>query len=142
MLALAAVVPEFRWCEAAWADLPVECLLASESSATCAAAPSETEAGDRASGCPFDEPVGCGGATCPLDVPSGRAWCPSAALGAEALPAQAPTAPALELAVGVLPDELTLEAPAPRRAPDDHGIPPPRECQPRARPPVRAPPQT
>ncbi len=142
MLVLAAVVPDVRWCEAAWADLPVECLLASESSAACAAAPSESppDDGETESSCPLDEPIGCGG-SCPIAPFADRAWCPSDALGAEALPGQAPTMPTLDLASGVLPDETAHETPAPARAPDPDGIPPPLDRQPRARPPVRAPPQ-
>jgi hypothetical protein len=141
MLVLAAVVPDVRWCEAAWADLPVECLLASESSASCGAAPIESDDCSSDSSCPIPEPLGCGGGGCPLAPIGERAWCPSSALGAEAVAAQAPTAPTLDVAIGVLPDELSLEIPAPHRGLDDSGIPPPLEHQPRARPPVRAPPQ-
>ena len=141
MLVLAAVIPDVRWCEAAWADLPVECLLANESSASCGAAPIEPMECGGDSSCPIPEPIGCGGGSCPIAPLGERAWCPSSTLGAEALAAQAPTTPTLDVAVGVLPDELTLEVPSPLWAPDDGGIPPPLERQTRARPPVRAPPQ-
>jgi hypothetical protein len=72
--------------------------------------------------------------------PESRAWCPSNALGAEALPGHAPDLDGSQYVVAVLPTAEILVIPAARWAPDETHGPPPGP-PPRARPPTRAPPR-
>jgi hypothetical protein len=142
LMALAAIVPDVRWCEAAWADIPVECLLASETQVACAAEadfPARCSSSIAIPDCSTES-------SCEIDPPcaddgDGRAWCPSAALGQEGLPGHAPEIPSVDAPASDLPETQRIAISAPRAAPDVTGIPPPITQCPLARPPVRAPPR-
>src|SRR5262245_37191582 len=132
LLAALAVAPSLRWCQYAWDQVPIECLLGAP---TCAAPPVGEAAGAEC----CDGPC----AACPRSTNGhrdgeDRAWCPGGPLGGNGLETRAaphaiPVLQPVPLAL-IPPPELPAfhRAPRPRVRPPSRAAPPP--------PPIRGPP--